>query len=127
MTLPFWAEWTVAALLVVAGLVTLIGTIGLWRFDNFYSRMHGPTMGSSLGLGLVMLASILAFSLSEHRLVLHAVLAAVFLTLTIPITTMMLARAALYRHRREGKHVPAQHRPFDDDANEICPTHDEAS
>lgn len=125
--LPFWAEIVVSLLLVISGVVTLIGTLGLWRFRNFYQRMHGPTMGSSLGLGTILLASIIAFSLQEERPVIHEVLAWVFLTLTIPVTTMMLARAALYRHRREGKNVPTRHKHDDDDANEIRPTHDEES
>lgn len=125
--LPLWAEIVVSLLLVISGLATLIGTVGLWRFRNFYQRMHGPTMGSSMGLGSVLLASIIAFSVSEERVVIHEVLAWIFLTLTIPVTTMMLARAALYRHRREGKNVPTRHKPDDDDANEVRPTHDEES
>lgn len=125
--LPLWAEIVVSLLLVIGGLATLVGTLGLWRFRNFYQRMHGPTMGSSMGLGAVLLASIIAFSVSEERVVIHEVLAWIFLTLTIPVTTMMLARAALYRHRREGKNVPTRHKPDDDDANEVRPTHDEES
>lgn len=125
LVLPFWAEVIVSLLLVVAGSFTLIGTVGLWRFRNFYQRMHGPTMGTSLGCGAVLFASLLYFSIGEGRVVIHEILIWAFIVVTIPVTTMMLARAALYRHRREGRNVPTRHLPHDHDANEIRPTHDD--
>lgn len=126
LDLPLWAEIWACFLLVVAGVFTLTGTLGLWRFRNFYQRMHGPTMGASMGTACIVVASLLVFSFGEGRPVVHGVLALIFILFTVPITTMMLARASLYRHRREGKDVPTRHRHDDQDANEIHPTRDES-
>lgn len=104
--LPPWAALLVAILLVGGALVALIGSIGLLRLKSFYERVHAPTMGSSLGVGLVSLASMVCFSALEGRPSVHEVLIVVFVTLTTPVTFMLLGRAALYRDRSEGSKVP---------------------
>lgn len=106
MMLPLWAEILVSLLLAAGGVLTLIGCLGLWRFHSFYQRMHGPTLGATMGMVFIVLASMLYFTMTDDGPALHEVLIAVFLTLTVPATTLMLARAALYRHRRAGKDVP---------------------
>jgi multicomponent K+:H+ antiporter subunit G len=87
--------------LLGAGL-TLTGTIGLLRLKSFYERVHAPTLGTTFGAGSILIASMLYFSVSEARPVLHEVLIAVFVTLTTPVTLVLLVRAALYRDRSEG-------------------------
>ena len=104
-TLPDWAAIPVALCLVVGALITLIGTIGLARFKTFYQRVHAPTLGTSYGAGFILIASMLYFSASEARPVLHELLILVFVTVTTPVTLMLLARAALYRDRAEGLKV----------------------
>ena len=47
-------------------------------------------------------ASILCFSILRSRISVHELLIAAFVTLTTPVTFMLLARAALYRDRVEG-------------------------
>jgi len=90
----------VIAILVVAGAaVALIGSIGLLRLKTFYERLHAPTMGATLGTGLVLIASIVLFSALEARPVLHEILIGIFMTLTTPVTYMLLVRAALHRDR----------------------------
>jgi len=101
--LPLWAAIAAAFLLLGGGALTLIGSIGLLRLDNFYQRVHAPTLGSTLGTGGILLASILCFSVLQSRPVIHEILIALFLTLTTPVALMLLARAALYRDRSEGK------------------------
>ena len=111
LVLPLWADLLISALLVFGGLLTLIGCLGLWRFHSFYQRLHGPTLGATMGMVSLAIASMLYFSLTSDGPALHEILIAIFLTLTVPATTLMLARAALYRHRRAGKAVPAPDRP----------------
>lgn len=110
IVLPLWADVVISLLLVAGGLLTLIGCLGLWRFHSFYQRMHGPTLGATMGMVSFALASMLYFSMTGDGAALHEILIAIFLTLTVPATTLMLARAALYRHRRAGKAVPAPDR-----------------
>ncbi len=95
------------ALLVVSGAaIALTGAVGLARLRSFYERVHAPTLGATLGTGCILLGSIVCFSVLQSRPVLHEVLIGVFVTLTTPVTLILLVRAALYRDRVGGKDVP---------------------
>lgn len=87
----------ISILLLIGGGLTFIGCLGLLRLDNFFQRLHAPTLGTTLGAGSVLIASMIFFSVLEARPVLHELLIAVFLTLTTPITFVLLVRAARYR------------------------------
>ena len=100
--LPLWVALPVAVLLVSGAGLSLIGSIGLISLRNFYERMHAPTLGTTMGIGCVLLASMLSSSAMQNRFVLHEILIACFMILTTPVTLMLLARAALYRDRQEG-------------------------
>jgi multicomponent K+:H+ antiporter subunit G len=107
--LPGWAAILTSVLVLLGAGLTLIGTIGLLRFKSFYARVHAPTLGTTLGIGCILLASILYFSVLQSRPVLHEILIAIFVTITTPVTLMLLVNAALYRDWTEGSgHVPAQ-------------------
>ncbi len=99
--LPAWAALIVAFLVLAGAAITLIGSLGLLRMKTFYQRLHPPTMGSTLGMALIVAASILCFSVLRSRLSVHELLIGIFVTLTTPVTFMLLARAALYRDRSE--------------------------
>lgn len=102
MDFPAWAALLTAFFVITGAGLTLIGTIGLMKLKTFYDRTHAPTLGATLGTGAILIASIIFFSALESRLVLHEILIAIFLTLTTPITLVLLARAALYRDQTEG-------------------------
>ncbi|MFA7586543.1 MAG: monovalent cation/H(+) antiporter subunit G [Novosphingobium sp.] len=111
--LPFWAAIIVGLFVFAGAAITLIGAIGLLRMKTFYERVHPPTLGMTLGTGFILLASITCFSVMQSRPVLHEALIAIFITITTPITLMLLARAALYRDRAAGvEDVP---RDFEDE------------
>jgi multicomponent K+:H+ antiporter subunit G len=90
-----------ATLLVVGASITLIGTLGLLRLQGFYERVHAPTLGTTLGTACIALASMSYFSALGTRPVLHELLIVVFITLTTPITLMILVRAAALRDQSE--------------------------
>jgi multicomponent K+:H+ antiporter subunit G len=100
--LPAWAAILIAMLLLIGAGLTLIGSLGLLWLDSFYKRVHAPTLGATLGIGLVLIASMLCFSILQSRLVLHELLITVLMVVTMPVTFILLARAALYRDRSEG-------------------------
>jgi multicomponent K+:H+ antiporter subunit G len=100
-TLPAWAALLTAILVLLGAGLTLIGAAGLLRLENFYQRVHAPTLGTTLGAGFVLIASMLFFSVSQSRLVVHEVLIAIFVTITTPVTLMLLVRAAVSRDRQE--------------------------
>lgn len=101
--LPAWAAWLVAVLIVLGAAITLIGAIGLIRLETFYKRVHAPTLGATLGAGCILVGSIVCFSVLQSRPILHEILIAAFVTMTTPVTLILLVRAALYRDRVERK------------------------
>jgi multicomponent K+:H+ antiporter subunit G len=99
-TLPFWISIPVAILLIISGILTLIGTLGLVRLNGFFSRIHAPTLGNTLGVFCVLVASILATSVLEKTTVFHYLLISILLFITSPVTAMLLMRAAIKRQAR---------------------------
>jgi multicomponent K+:H+ antiporter subunit G len=101
--LPVWVALVVAFFLVLGSGLTLLGAIGLVRFESFYQRVHAPTLGTTWGTGGILLASMICFSALQSRPVLHEILIAIFIVVTTPVSLMLLVRAVLYRDRTEGK------------------------
>lgn len=97
-TLPFWIAVPAALLLVISGVLTVTGSLGLLRLSSFYSRIHSPTLGNTLGVFCVLVASILVSSYLEQRLIMHQLLITVLLVITSPATAMLLMRAAIHRN-----------------------------
>lgn len=110
-TVPSWVALITAFLLLLGAGLTLTGSLGLLRLKSFYERVHAPTLGTTFGAGAILIASMLYFSVLETRPVLHEVLIVLFVTLTTPVTLILLVRAALYRDRSEGNDgVPKEER-----------------
>ncbi|ODT38707.1 MAG: cation:proton antiporter [Lautropia sp. SCN 70-15] len=106
-TLPWWAAVPVAFLLVLGGLIALIGALGLARLEHFYQRMHGPAISITLGAGCILAASMVYFTVTQSRPVIHEVLISAFVLMTAPVVAMMIMRAAVYRELRgEGDRQP---------------------
>lgn len=99
---PLWVEAVVAALLVLSGLFVVISAVGFLRLPDFFLRMHPPALAYTFGSWCVTLAGILYFSMIESRAVLHPWLIIIMLSLTVPVTTLLLARVALFRRRVAG-------------------------
>jgi multicomponent K+:H+ antiporter subunit G len=100
------SDIVVAALLLAGGCLVLTAAIGLWRLPDFFLRMHAPALASTLATWLVTLASIVHFSVRGPGLSLHAWLIIILLSITAPVTTLVLARAALFRRRQAGDSLP---------------------
>lgn len=91
-------EILVAAFLVIGGVFGFVGSYGLIKLDNPMSRLHAPTKATTLGVGGVLIASILFTLLNEGRLSLHELLITLFLLLTAPITANFIAKMHIHRH-----------------------------
>ena len=104
--LPLWAEITVAALVLMGALVALLGSFGLLRLRSFFEHVHAPAIIATLGCWCVMYGALLYFSFRGQGLAVHLLLIAVFIAVTVPITTIFLMRASLFRARQMGKDVP---------------------
>jgi len=89
-------ELIIAFFLLVGASFALIGSVGLARLPDFYMRLHGPTKATTLGVGGMIVGSILFFSTSEAGLSLHELLVALFLFITAPVSAHIVAKAALH-------------------------------
>ena len=85
-----------AAFILIGAGFALIGSIGLARLPDIYTRLHGPTKSTTLGVGGVLIGSLRYFSLREG-LSLHELLVSIFLFMTAPVSAHLIARAALHR------------------------------
>jgi multicomponent K+:H+ antiporter subunit G len=101
-----FAEIVIAVLLLASGVVAVVAALGLWRLADFFQRMHAPALASTLAAWLVTFASIIHFSTRGEGLALHVWLIIIVLSITAPVTTIMLARAALFRRRLAGDTLP---------------------
>ncbi|CAH1652661.1 putative K(+)/H(+) antiporter subunit G [Hyphomicrobiales bacterium] len=101
--LPAWAALLTAFLVLLGSALALTGNIGLIRLGSFYERVHAPTLGATLGMASILVASIVCFSALQTRPVVHEILIGVFVTITTPVTLMLLVQATLYRDRLEEK------------------------
>ena len=104
--LPLWLEIIVAVLVLAGAALALLGSIGLLRLPTFFERVHAPSIIATLGCWLIMHGTVLYFSVADHSLALHALLIAVFVAITVPIMSIFLMRAALFRARQAGRDVP---------------------
>lgn len=95
------ADILVALLLLVGGAFTLLGSFTLVKLSGFFSRLHGPTKATTLGVGCILLASALHFTLGSEGASVHEVLIVVFLFLTAPVSAHLMAKAALHSHREQ--------------------------
>lgn len=95
--IPLWAAVVISLLVALGSGLTLLGTIGLVRLASFYDRIHAPTLGTSWGTFGIMLGSALMFSITGERVILHELVIGVLIMVTMPVTLMILGRAALFR------------------------------
>jgi multicomponent K+:H+ antiporter subunit G len=93
--LSLWVQIPVAALLVIGGLFTLIGAIGMVRFGDFFMRLHAPTKATTLGVGGVVVASALV-QLFQGEFALRELLITAFLFVTAPVSANLMAKAGLH-------------------------------
>ncbi|WP_116808488.1 monovalent cation/H(+) antiporter subunit G [Steroidobacter cummioxidans] len=95
--IPAWAALPATVLLIIGGLLTLVGSIGLLRLPNFFMRIHSVSMGNTLGVGCVLVASMLIATAVAESPVIHELLITLFVVFTAPITAIVLMQAAIRR------------------------------
>jgi multicomponent K+:H+ antiporter subunit G len=94
-SLPLWVQIAAAAMLVVGGVFTLVGAVGMVRFGDFFMRLHAPTKASTLGVGGVLLASLLV-SWAQGFAGLQVLLITLFVFITAPVSANLLGMAGLH-------------------------------
>ena len=94
-----YSDALVAVLVLLGATFMLIGSWGLVKLPDFFTRLHAPTKASTLGMGATLLGSLIWFSLRDGGLHIHELVISLFLFLTAPVSAYMMAKAALHRRR----------------------------
>ncbi|MDS9466472.1 Na+/H+ antiporter subunit G [Paracoccus sp. MBLB3053] len=89
-------EIIVSVLLVVGGFFGFVGSYGLVKLPDQMTRLHAPTKSATLGVGAVLIASLVWFPLEHGQLTWHELLITLFLFLTAPVTGNIVAKANLH-------------------------------
>ena len=94
--MSFTAELIISILLLVGGVFLLVGSIGLARLPDIFTRLHGPTKATTLGITGVLLSSLIYHSLNQGGLSVAELLITLFLLITAPVAANMVAKVALH-------------------------------
>ena len=95
--MEFWQELLITFFLAVAGIFGLVGSFGLIKLPDPMTRLHAPTKATTLGVGGVLIASMLQALFGSGVLSLHELLITLFLFLTAPITAHFIAKMQLHQ------------------------------
>lgn len=85
-------EIAIAALILIGAFFLFVGSFGLAKLPDMMRRLHGPTKATTLGVGAMLIASMLYF-LTLGSFSIHELLITLFLFLTAPVTAHMIAKA----------------------------------
>jgi multicomponent K+:H+ antiporter subunit G len=109
--MPAVLEVAVTLLILAGAFFMFVGSYGLAKLPDMMRRLHGPTKATTLGVGTILVASMLDALLVTGDLSMHELLIAVFLFLTAPVTANMIAKAHILRNRAERAALPPTGRP----------------
>jgi multicomponent K+:H+ antiporter subunit G len=98
-------EILITLMLVVGGVFGLVGSFGLIRLPDAMTRLHAPTKATTLGVGGVLIASMLYFA-GQGAVSAHELMISLFLFLTAPITAHFIAKVQLHLTVRRGELPP---------------------
>ncbi|KGK42047.1 hypothetical protein LH51_10130 [Nitrincola sp. A-D6] len=106
----FLLELVVSVFLLTGGVFILVGSIGLMRLPDFFMRLHAPTKATTLGMGGLLIASMILFTLREPgHISVHELLITLFLFITAPVSAHMMAKTALHQKLKMMKRTQGQH------------------
>ena len=91
------ADFIASFLMLTGGLFCFLGSLGLLRLPDVFTRLHGPSKATTLGIGCVALASMVFFTVLEGAPSVHELLIIVFVFMTTPVSAHLVAKAALHR------------------------------
>ena len=106
ISIPLWAQIIISILLLISGFFAVLAALGTVRFDSYFQRMHPTGIVTTLGSWCICGAVFIFFSVIENKPALYALLIALLLAITLPISTVTLSRTVLFRKRQAGKPAP---------------------
>jgi multicomponent K+:H+ antiporter subunit G len=101
-----FVETIVAAFIAIGGVFLFVGSFGLAKLPDTMRRLHGPTKATTLGIGSLLIASMVHFVALHGATGVHELLITLFLFLTAPVSAYMIAKAHLFRSRETQRMLP---------------------
>jgi multicomponent K+:H+ antiporter subunit G len=96
MTVQIIGTYATALCLMIGSGFIIVGVIGLLKFNDPMTRLHAPTKVGTIGIGMLLLASIChSFVLGETSV--HELLIMAFLFVTAPISANFIAKVNIHR------------------------------
>lgn len=92
------AEILVSFFLVTSGFFGLVGSFGLLKLPGTMRRLHGPTKATTLGVGGVLIASMIYFIAFKGIWSFHELMITVFLFLTAPVIANFIAKTHMHKN-----------------------------
>lgn len=111
--LPPLLDAIVAGLLLFGGAFALVGAYGLAKLGDFLKRLHGPTKVTTLGIGSILIASMLWFGLRGGAPIAHELLITLFVFITAPVAAHMMVKGAMAVDDSTKPPPPPSERPDD--------------
>jgi multicomponent K+:H+ antiporter subunit G len=96
MTVDIIANYITAVLVLIGAIFVMVGGIGLLKFNDSMTRLHAPTKVGTMGVGSLLLASMLHSYMLGHGSF-HELLIMAFLFVTAPISANFMAKVNLHR------------------------------
>lgn len=93
------AEIMVSAFIVVGAFFLFVGSFGLAKLPDLFRRLHTPTKATTLGIGSLLIASLIYFVAVKQVAGIHELLITLFMFLTAPVSAIMIAKAHIFQHR----------------------------
>lgn len=88
-------QWLSGLFLLIGGFFCVVGSIGLLRMPDFYTRMHSASVTETLGVGFLLLGLMLLAGLT--LVTVKLVMIAILIFFVSPTVSHALAKAALFR------------------------------
>ena len=107
MTAEIIGTYAVALCLLIGSFFTFVGVIGLLKFDNVMSRLHAPTKVGTVGIGMLLMAS-MVYSFVLGQASVHELLIMGFLFVTAPISANFIAKVNIHHGVSETPPQPTQ-------------------
>ncbi|WP_417249495.1 monovalent cation/H(+) antiporter subunit G [Celeribacter sp.] len=95
MTTEIIGTYATALFLLIGSTFVIIGVIGLLKFNTPMTRVHAPTKVGTVGIGMLLLASI-AHSFVLGDVSIHETLIMAFLFVTAPISANFIAKVNIH-------------------------------
>lgn len=106
MILEIIALYFISFCLFVGACFVLIGAIGLLRFNDSMARLHAPTKVGTVGVGALLLGSMIHSDLFGEGWSMHELLIMAFLFVTAPISAHFMAKVSLHKKSCEKPPMP---------------------